>query len=103
MKKKKTIEKGRRKQLQLQKELHLRRKDLERLMKRDMMENIQNEHAEADDEDDVSVTRTSSDVRSEASLGGRQHRRPRHRGAGGGLPAGAPSREQTTAPWRSRG
>ena len=75
-------------QLQLQKELHLRRKDLERLMKRDMMENIQNEHAEADDEDDVSVTRTSSDVRSEASLGGRQHRRPRHRGAGGGLPAG---------------
>ena len=67
-------------QLQLQKELHLRRKDLEKLMKKDMMENIQKEHAEADDEDDMSMTRTSSDVRSDASLGGRHHRRKRRGG-----------------------
>ena len=70
-------------QLQLQKELHLRRKDLEKLMKKDMMENIQKEHAEADDEDEM--TRTSSDVRSEASLGtGSRHPRRRRRGGGGG-------------------
>ena len=70
-------------QLQLQKELHLRRKDLEKLMKKDMMENIQKEHAEADDEDEM--TRTSSDVRSEESLGtGSRHPRRRRRGGGGG-------------------
>ena len=69
-------------QLHLQKELHLRRKDLEKLMKKDMMENIQKEHDEADDEDDMSMTRTSSDVRSDASLGGRHGMRRRRRGGG---------------------
>ena len=79
-------------QLHLQKELHLRRKDLEKLMKKDMMENIQKEHDEADDEDDMSMTRTSSDVRSDASLGGRHGMRRRRRG--GGAPQPLPRQRQ---------
>ncbi len=58
-------------QLQLQKELHLRRKDLEELMRKDILEN----QGEADDEAELEMRRnlSSSDVRSDASMqhGGR--------------------------------